>query len=331
MRCIVKNRAGWFLKDFEKAYDKTKWSFVKQTLQMKRFSSTWWKWIEDFTQNGHVHIKINDEVGENFQTKKGLRQGDPLFPILFNIVVDMLAIIINRAKNEGQIDGVVPHVVDNGLSILQYANDTIIFMDDSIEKAKNLKLLLCAFEELSGLKISYHKSEIFYFGYARNSENMYSQLFGCQIGSYPFKYLGIPMHYKKLNNIDWKALEQRMEKKHSSWKGKLLSVGGRLVLINSILTSMVLLMLSFFEVPRGVLERIEYFRSRFFWQNDEHKKKYILARWDILCQPKDQGGMGIMNIDIQNQCLLTKWVYKLINENGMWQELLRRKYVQDKP
>jgi hypothetical protein len=83
---------------------------------------------------------------------------------------------------------------------------------------------------------------------------------------------------------------------------------------------------------RGVLlEEIEYFRSRFFWQNDKHKKKYRLARWDIFCQAKDQGAMSIMNIDIQNQCLLSKWVYILINENGMWQELLRRKYMQDKP
>jgi hypothetical protein len=89
------------------------------------------------------------------------------------------------------------------------------------------------------------------------------------------------------------------------------------VLINFILMSMVLFMLSFFQVPRGVLEKIEYFRSRFFWQNDDHKKKYRLAKWEILCQPKDQGGMGIMNIDIQNQCLLSKWWYKLMNEQGI--------------
>jgi hypothetical protein len=71
-------------------------------------------------------------------------------------------------------------------------------------------------------------------------------------------------------------------------------------------------------MPRGVLEKIEYFRSRFFWQSDEHKKKYILAKWDILCQPKDYGGMRIMNIDVQNRCMLSKWLYKLINENGIW-------------
>jgi retron-type reverse transcriptase len=80
-----------------------------------------------------VGIKINDQVGQNFQTKKGVRQGDPLSPILFNIVVDMLTILINRAKEEGQISGVIPNLVDDGLSILQYADDTILFMDHNFE------------------------------------------------------------------------------------------------------------------------------------------------------------------------------------------------------
>jgi hypothetical protein len=76
---------------------------------------------------GHVGIKINNQVGPNFQTKKELRQGDPLSPLLFNIVVDMLAILIKRPKMEGQIDG---------LSILQYTDDTIIFLEHGLEKAK---------------------------------------------------------------------------------------------------------------------------------------------------------------------------------------------------
>jgi hypothetical protein len=113
---------------------------------MKEFSQTWCKWVEAFTQNGHVGIKINDQIRKNFVTKKELRQGDLLSPILFNIVIDMLTIIIKRAKLNGQIDMVVPHLVDNGLSILQYADDTLIFLDDNLDNAKYLKLLLCSFE-----------------------------------------------------------------------------------------------------------------------------------------------------------------------------------------
>jgi hypothetical protein len=70
---------------------------------------------------GSVCVQINDELGHLFQSRKGLRQEDPLSPMLFNLVADMLAVLIERAKNLGFIDGLVPHLVDDGLSILQYA------------------------------------------------------------------------------------------------------------------------------------------------------------------------------------------------------------------
>jgi hypothetical protein len=68
-------------------------------------------------------------------------------------------------------------------------------------------------------------------------------------------------------------------------------------------------MLSFFEVPRGILEKINYYRFHLYGQSDNHKKKYRLASWNIICQPKDQGGLDIQEIEIQNQCLLSKWLF----------------------
>ena len=153
--------------DFEKAYDKVKWPFLQQTLRMKGFFPKWCRWVEGMVTGGSVGIKVNDDIGPYFQTKRGLRQGDPMSPILFNIVADMLALLIKRAKADGQIRGVIPHFVDDGLSILQYADDSIIFLDHDLEQANNLKLLLCAFELLSGLKINFHKSEIFCYGAAK--------------------------------------------------------------------------------------------------------------------------------------------------------------------
>jgi hypothetical protein len=72
------------------------------------------------------------------------------------------------------------------------------------------------------------------------------------------------MHFRRLNNKDWKMIEDRIEKKLSSWKGKYLSVGGRLVLINSVLSSLPMFMLLFFDVPKGMLEIFDYFQSKFF-------------------------------------------------------------------
>ena len=113
-----------------------------------------------------VGIKMNDDIGHYFQTHKVLRQGDPMSPILFNIVVNMLTIQIGRAKDAGQVGSPVSHLVDGGVSVVQYADDTIIFMEHDLAKARNMKLVLCLFEQLTGLKINFHKSELFCFGRA---------------------------------------------------------------------------------------------------------------------------------------------------------------------
>jgi hypothetical protein len=99
-----KRQDGVILKlDFEKTYDKLKWPFIQQVLRMKGFSLTWCEWISMVMSRGSVAVKVNDNVGHYFQTRKGVRQGDPLSPILFNIMVDMLAILISRAKEAEHI------------------------------------------------------------------------------------------------------------------------------------------------------------------------------------------------------------------------------------
>ena len=90
-------------------------------------------------------------------------------------------------------------------------------------------------------------------------------------------------------------------------------------------------LLSFFEVPKGVQKRLDFFRSRFFWQSDEAKKKYRLDRWDVICRPKDQGGLSIENLVIKIKCLMSKWLYRLsVETEGMWAYILCKKYLHYK-
>ncbi|WVZ76812.1 hypothetical protein U9M48_024743, partial [Paspalum notatum var. saurae] len=129
-----------------------------------------------------------------------------------------------------------------------------------------------------------------HLGQAKECENAYSELFDCKSGSFPFRYLGLPKHYRKLRNSDRRHIEERFEKRLIGWKGMLLSVGGRLVLINSVVSSL-----------------------------------------PIFVKPKEQWGLGIIDLEVQNKCLLSKWLYKLTNEDGIWQSLLRNKYLKSKP
>ena len=167
---------------------------------MKGFPPLLCEWVAKFVQGGSVGIRENDDIGHHFQTSKGLRQGDLLSPMLFKIVADMLAILIATANEDGQVGGLIPHLVEGGVLISQYADDTILFMKHDLEKVVNMKLILFLFEQLSGLKINFHKSKILCFGKAKDLEGTYRNIIGCEAGYLPFKYLGIPIHYRKLLN-----------------------------------------------------------------------------------------------------------------------------------
>ena len=102
---------------------------------MKVFSPKWISWVVSFILGGSAAINVNGEVGPYFQTIKGLRQGDPP-PILFNMVADMLAKFYQLSKGRGSGRCGGAHLRDGVLSISQYADDTILFMEHDLEKAQ---------------------------------------------------------------------------------------------------------------------------------------------------------------------------------------------------
>jgi len=142
-------------------------------------------------------------------------------PVLLNIVADMLALIIGRAKDCGKIGGLVLHLVEGGgVSVLQYVDETIIFMEHDLAKARSMKLVLCLFEQFFGLKINFNKSKLFCFGKVKEEEDEYRQLIGCEMGSLQFSYLGTPIHHRNLTNKEWKSIEERFEKKIKLLEGQ---------------------------------------------------------------------------------------------------------------
>jgi retron-type reverse transcriptase len=95
----VKKQVGIVLKlDFEKAFDKVNWSFISKCLKAMGFSDFLCDWIQKILTHGTVSVKINNTTGPYFQSAKGVRQGDPLSPFLFNVVVQCLAKMVLEAQ-----------------------------------------------------------------------------------------------------------------------------------------------------------------------------------------------------------------------------------------
>lgn len=200
------------------------------------------------------------------------------------------------AQEQGLVSELMSHLVNEELVILQYADDTIFLIEDDLEKARNLKYVLCVFEQLSGLKINFHKSEIFCLGEAKEKVQEYKEIFSCKEVYLPLRYLGLPVDDKRLSNAQWGHAEEKIEKRMAGWIGNLLSIGDRVTLVNSCLSSIPLFMLSFLEAPKGVLKNMNSSRSRMVWQESQEKRRYHMVNWPTICMPKGCGGLGILDL-----------------------------------
>ena len=90
---------------------------------------------------------------------------------------------------------------------------------DNLESARNLKFILSLFEQMSGLNINFHKSDLFCFGKAKGRGEYYASIFTCVEGKIPFRYLGVPLGMVRLSNSDWKEATEKMEKKDAYSEG----------------------------------------------------------------------------------------------------------------
>jgi hypothetical protein len=176
--------------------------------------------------NGTLSVKVNDNVGPYFASCKGVRQGDPFAPFLFNMAANSLSKMVSLAQQNGLITGLANNLVENGIALLQYADDTILLIQDNADQAVNLKLILYIFETMFGLKINFEKSEVMMVLDDEEKAQFFASLFNCQQGSWPIKYLGTPVCARRPTVAEMKFLGEKTKKKMSGWVGNAMSIGG---------------------------------------------------------------------------------------------------------
>jgi hypothetical protein len=110
--------------DFEKAFDKVNWKFLIKCLKAMGFSELLCDWIHKILTDGT--ISVNNTTSPYFQSAKGVRQGDPLYPFLFNADVQCLAKMVFEAQQNDLLVGMAPDLIDKGVAIMQYADDTVL-------------------------------------------------------------------------------------------------------------------------------------------------------------------------------------------------------------
>ena len=165
-------------------------------------------------------------------------------------------------------------------------------------------MVLTCFEQVSGMRINYSKSEFIPLCLDEEEIVVIKDILGCNSGSFPIKYLGIPLHYEKLRREDIQPLIDKILKRIAGWRGKLLSYAARLTLIKACLASIPIYLLSFFKFPKWALDLINTQMANCLWNDFEGHRKLHLANWKLICKKKEFGGLGIPDLANVNLCLL---------------------------
>lgn len=312
--------------DFEKAYDKINWNYLLHVMQIRGFDSKWITWMASWLISSQTCVSINGSLTPYFFCKRGVRQGDPLSPYLFNLAADSLSKMFHIGREQGFLIGLGPPC-DNHHAVMNchYADDTILFLQAD---PKNIELTwwtMMGFEAISGIKMNLDKTELYPINLTPAEARTMAAIFQCRLSKFPFRYLGVPLSDSPLTNTNWGFLIDKFRHKLQGWKGQSLLLGGRITLINSVLSAVPLYDLSLYKIPDKILFDIDKIRRQFLWQGTQSKRKYALMCWQELCIAKQFGGMGILDLHHMNCALLLKWWWRFKDPtySNLWKSILQ--------
>ncbi|GJY39564.1 RNA-directed DNA polymerase, eukaryota, reverse transcriptase zinc-binding domain protein [Tanacetum coccineum] len=271
-------------------------------------------------------ILVNGSPTDEFHFRRGLKQGDPLSPFLFILVMESLHLSFQNVVDEGLFKGVS---VGSSLQLshLFYADDVIFMGQWSESNIITIVHALDCFHKASGLRMNLQKSKLLGIAVEDEKVSRAAMKMGCCTLKTPFSYLGIKVGGMMTRIKSWDEIVAKLHSRLSKWKLKTLSIGGRLTLLKSVLGSTPIYYMSMFKVPSQVLKCLEDIRRQFFNGADPKEKKMSWVKWSRVLASKDKGGLGVSSFFALNRALLLKWVWRFrYDRNSLWTRFIKALY-----
>jgi len=255
----------FFKLDYEKAYDSVRWDFISYMLERLGFCEQWIAWIKSCLESATVSVLVNGSPTMEFVPSKGLRQDDPLAPFLFLIVAEGLAGVVRNAVMSDWLESMEVGMNKVKVNMLQYADDTLFFCKATSKSVFCLTTILNCFELASGLKVNFLKSSIGGVGVDAFTIRCFAKMLNCDVMKYLFKYLGMPVGGCHKKEAFWDGVVEKIKERLGRWKGRIISMAGRIFLIKSVLSAIPLFYMSLFKIPVIVVKKIVKIQRNFLW------------------------------------------------------------------
>ncbi|CAK8562475.1 unnamed protein product [Lathyrus sativus] len=273
-------------------------------------------------------FNVNGHQTKIMAVKRGLRQGDPISPMLFVIVMECLNIYLYKMQEDCDFN-YHPKCEKLKITNLCFAEDLLMFSKGDKVSVEMMMKTCVNFSKATGLAVNPQKCRIYCAGMGELTKQDVIEASGFQEGRLPFKYLGVPVTGKKLSVRHYSPLIDKIVGKIKHWTTRLLTYAGRLQLINCVTFALTNYWLTCFPFPKTVIQKIESICRIFPWTGGFEGSRKAPVAWKQVCRQRSHGGLNVIDIDDWNKTTLMKLLWNLNEkEDSLWVKWIQTYYLK---
>ncbi|GAU16832.1 hypothetical protein TSUD_367790 [Trifolium subterraneum] len=314
--------------DIAKAFDTLQWSFLLRVLKAFGFNQIFCQWIHSILCSAKMSISLNGKQHGFFNCSRGVRQGDPLSPLLFCLAEEVISRSITKLVRDGKLTLIKGSRHMAVPSHILYADDIMLFCKASRTNIQALSDLFLNYAANSGQVVNPSKSFIYAGALSSQRLHFIAEQLGFNIGALPFVYLGAPIFKGKPKRSHLQPLADKIKSKLSAWKASYLFMAGRVQLIRSVIQGMMMHTISVYSWPSSLIKDLERWMRNFIWSGDVNQRKLVTMAWHRVYTPLNEGGLGIRSLSKLNEATNLKLCWELVQSNLQWAKFLRHRVLK---